>query len=45
MKVKVYENPNSVDLNDLEFYDDEIVMYVGSSMPLNYKADPVNADQ
>ena len=45
MKVTVYDNPNNVYLDDLEFYDDEITVFVGSSMPLNYKVDPVNANQ
>ena len=42
--VIVYENPNNVEINDLEFNDEEITMYVGSSKELSYITDPVNAD-
>lgn len=42
--VTVYENPNDIDINELEFDEEEITMYVDSSKKLSYKTDPINAD-
>ena len=42
--VTVYENPNDIEINELEFTEEEITMYVDSSKELSYKIDPINAN-
>lgn len=41
--VTVIENPNRVELEELTFDEDEIVMNVGDSIELNYRIEPINA--
>ena len=43
--VRVYEDPDEIELSNLEFAEDEITMYVDSSMMLDYSIDPINADK
>ena len=42
--VTVYENPNDIEINELEFIEEDITMYVDSSKELSYKIDPINAN-
>lgn len=41
--VNVIENPNRVELEELIFDEDEIVMNIGDSRELNYRIEPINA--
>ena len=41
--VNVIENPNRVELEELLFDEDEIIMNIGDSMELYYRMEPINA--
>ncbi len=42
--VRVIENPEKVELTDFKFEDEEVTMYIGDSLSLNYIQEPVNAN-
>jgi len=43
--VNVYENPDIIEVENIDINEEDITMYVGSSKNINYLLEPVNANQ